>query len=201
VGIPRNIDLLTDGRDLKLDETTLNRVEAGAEQLVGSELDPAYSPVGDPVAALRGGVGPTTISAGDYLRAGGRIGLFGYSASEIAALSARWRNLADVVLAHAGGLTVRPAPPSAVRRCRRHEPTSRGEPVAFFIDDAVSVGSMTARPVEVAARFFGPAPFPVGLASSDRWLVMQPSLQPGLPRRWQAIADSAVSVCSAGARP
>jgi hypothetical protein len=139
--------------------------------------------------------------AGDYLRAGGRIGPFGYSASEIAGLSARWRNLADVVLAHAGGLTVRSAPPSAARRCRRLEPTSRGEPVAFFIDDAVSVGSATARPVEVAARLFGSAPFRVGLASSDRWLVMEPSLQPGLPHRWEAIADSAASVCSAGTRP
>ena len=201
VGIPRNIDLLTEGRDLKLDETTLNRVEAGAEQLVGSELDPGYSPAGDPIAAERGGVGPTTISAGDYLRAAGRIAPFGYSASEIAGLSARWRNLADVVLAHAGGLTVRSAPPSAARRCRRLEPTSRGEPVAFLIDDAVSVGSTTARPVEVAARLFGSAPFRVGSTSSDRRLVMEPSLRPGLPRRWEAIADSAVSMCSAGARP
>jgi hypothetical protein len=106
-----------------------------------------------------------------------------------------------VVLAHAGGLSVRSAPPSAARRCRRLEPTSRGEPVAFLIDDAVSVGSTTARPVEVAARLFGSAPFRVGSTSSDRWLVMEPSLQPGLPRRWEAIADSAVTVCSAGARP
>jgi hypothetical protein len=76
-----------------------------------------------------------------------------------------------------------------------------GEPVVFFIDDAVSVGSAMARPVEVAARLFGSAPFRVGLTSSDRWLVMEPSLKPSLPRRWEAIADSAVSVCSAGARP
>jgi hypothetical protein len=199
VGLPHNFQLLSDGRELKLDETTLNRVEAGAEQLVGANLNPMYSPANDPITAARGGVGATTITAGDYLRGAARVGPFGYPAARIDALPSRWRNLADVVLAHSGGLEVRQSAPSASHSCRRLAPTVSGRGLTFSIPpEGVRVGPAAPRSSQLGARLFGPAPFPIGSASPRRWLTLETSLRPAVPRPWQVLADSPVTVCPAG---
>jgi hypothetical protein len=202
VTMPRNIELLSKGRDLKLSETRSNRIDAGAEQLAGAAVDPSFTPSQDPLVVARGGSGPVTITAGQYLSGAARIGPFGYSASQIAGQPAPLRDLADAVLSGAGGLRSSAAsPPASGRDCNRVGPRSPGRWVAFTIPSGGAVlGAFAATPPPFRARRFGPSGVPLDVPDAGRWIrVTTPSS--GRAGRWQGLTNRPALACRLPGHP
>jgi hypothetical protein len=195
VALPRNIQLLSDGRELKLEESNVNRVVAGAQELVGPGLRADYVSEFDPLVRARGGAGQAPITAGEHVAGAARVGSYGYSVDEIVDSSDHFRDIADAVLAHAGGLEVLPAKPVARRRgCLRLAPPGK-EVATIPLGEGVVMGTNQRDPIPVRARLFGPTPFEIGAVSAESWLQVT-SQSAELPSDWQLIAETPLVVCS-----
>ncbi len=192
--MPRNIKLLSEARTAKVEETRVNRVDAGAEQLAADQVNPDYSPARDPLAVARGGAGLAAITAGQYLSGAARVGFFGYSPSQLLALPPGLRDLADAVMVDSGGLRVSRAPPAAAANgCRQIRPNQVGGWAPFAIPPAgVLVGPAGRPDVRILARGFGPSG--VTLTALSTPIRIDPSTVSALPK-WQGLADGPALVC------
>jgi hypothetical protein len=193
--IPKDIQMLRAGRATKLGESDVNRVEAGAVTLVPG-ANPGYVPALDPVVIGRGGGSAVPIALGQYLNGAARVGPYGYSAAQLAGLPPPLRDLADAVMARAGGLRLGQAPATSGGACRRLSPATAGSPVEFPIPpEGVVVAGASAAPVQVQARLFGPTGIPVSPPlEPGRRIVLLPSVA-GTPRGWSGLADGPVELC------
>ena len=196
--LPKNINVLRSGRNAKLGETGVARVEAGAMQLV-SEGNPDFVPARDPVVISKAGMSVLglAISLGDYRLGAARVGPYGYPADQLAQLAPAQRDLADAVMARAGGLRAGPAPAGGTGPCSRRTPPPGQDSVAFPIPPrGVVLGASSATPVLVSARLFGPTGVPVWLPlQRPNRIVLAPSVS-GAPRLWTGFANAPVEVCS-----
>ena len=186
--LPRNIQMLDQGRSIKIGETELNRVEAGAEQLVGPDVDPDFLPSLDPLVVARGGAGPVSITAGQYLSGAARVGPFGYSQTEILSLSEPLRDLGDAVLAGSGDLRSEPISQSArSAECDRVAPES-----PFAIPSPMALLGPAGRQVpRFHVRFFGESGIP--LLGGAPWLRLEAGAHND--RRWEGRATAPSLVC------
>jgi hypothetical protein len=193
--LPRNIKLLTEGRTAKLDETMLNKVAAGAEQLA-SRPNPDFLPNTDLLVVSRGGAGPVSISAGQYLSGSERVGPFGYSARQILASPAPLRDLADAVLAHAGGLRVGPVTGPRSSRCREVRSKAAAQFVGFSIPQSGAVVTPSGpSPIQVRARLFGLTGVPLAAELSPGHAITVAVSSTELPRDWEGLVSGPADVC------
>jgi hypothetical protein len=195
VALPKNIQMLEAGRDTKLAESDVNRIEAGAMQLVPG-ADPNFVPATDPLIVSRGGGSVVPISVGQYRSGAARVGPYGLSPDQLLDLPAPSRDLADAVLARAGGLRLGEAPKAQGRSCRRIVPVAPGSPVEFPIPPAgVTVTAASSAPIPVRARLFGPTGVPVSAPlAPGRRIAFLPSVS-GTTRLWSGLADGPIEVC------
>jgi hypothetical protein len=199
LAIPANVAKLNDGRGPQANDGRVGRTEYAMLDLARGHVDPDYAPGRETPVVNAGGSTFTALPAGDYLRAAREIGSLGYSQSEIPDLSPTLRRIADVSLAGALGVKLRPSAPPADRAgCSVARAAGPGQGVAFRLPrGGALLGVPGHRTVGVGILRFGEPTepsLPLAKLADGGWATLRiPADSDPVP--WQVFADGPVVVC------
>jgi hypothetical protein len=197
LAIPGNIAKLNDGRRYQLSDGEVGRTEYAMLELASEHVNPGYKPSRDRATQSVGPVPLVGLSAGQYLPWAGRRGSIGYSLAEIRDQDEQIHQVADVVLADALRLGVRPSgPPRDLSDCQRGRPKPGKRAVVDVPRGGALMRSVGGRslPLEVR-RFANTQPnVGVGRVPARGWAKLRISAD-AASDTWQALTAAPIEVC------
>ncbi len=201
LAIPANVRKLNEGRAGQRNDGMVSRTEYAMLDLATGHVRADYAPGEDPRVIHVGGGVFTALHAGDYLREAEEVGPIGFSPSEVSEQSPTLRRIADVSLANAFRVKLRPTlPPGEPGECAADRPAEAGQQVELRLPSAgLVLGVPGERIVTVGIRRFadpGEASVTLAKIGEGGWATLKvPS--DAAPQPWVVYADGPIDVCPA----